>query len=107
VIYVASPYTDLDESVRGQRYREVRDYIGQLYESDLIAYSPICHCHPIAEEFSLPTDWAFWAEMDERILSVCTCVHVLMLDGWKDSQGIKSELSIAEKMGLPVVYIEN
>lgn len=89
-----------------RRYRDVRDYVGQLYENDMPAYSPICHCHPIAEEFSLPTDWDFWAQMDERILSVCTVVHVLTLEGWEDSQGIKAELAIAGKMGLPVVYIE-
>lgn len=105
MIYVASPYSHHDDDARHHRYVEVRDYMGGLYERGILAYSPICHCHPIAEEYELPKDFSFWAEMDERILSVCTEVHVLELDGWEYSAGVKAELAIADKMGLPVKYV--
>jgi hypothetical protein len=33
-------------------------------------------------------------------------VWILKMDGWKESKGIEAEIALAEKLGLPVKYIE-
>ena len=70
-------------------------------------FSPISHTHPIAEAGSLPTGWEFWEAYDNIMLSRCTKLIVLMLDGWKESKGVAAEIKIAEKLGIPIVYIHD
>ena len=36
----------------------------------------------------------------------CWKVMVLMLDGWKDSEGVNAEINAALDLGLPVEYLE-
>ncbi len=69
-------------------------------------FSPISHTHPIACVGDLPKSWEFWEAYDRVILAACCKVMVLMLDGWKESVGVQTEIKIAQELGLPVEYIE-
>ena len=56
--------------------------------------------------YGLPGDWAFWEKYDRAHLEVCSALAVLMLDGWKESKGVHSEISIVRGMGKPVLMID-
>jgi hypothetical protein len=59
-----------------------------------------------AKHGDLPTDTATWTTFSETMLKGCDELHVLMLDGWDKSSGVKIEIAEAERMGIPVIYVK-
>lgn len=107
LIYLASPYSHPDEAVRARRFWDVCDAAAKLMREGHQVFSPIAHSHPIALCGELPTDWEYWRDYDEAMLAASSELWVLMLDGWRDSVGIKAEVAIAERLGLPVHYVHH
>ena len=105
MIYLASPYSHSDAHVREQRFRAVCRAAARLMRNGDVVFSPIAHGHPIALH-GLPTDWRFWERHDREQLARCDEVIVLMLDGWRDSEGVQAEIRIAAELGKPVRYLE-
>ena len=54
----------------------------------------------------LPGTWEFWAEQDRRQLELCDEVVVLMLPGWRESEGVRAEVALAEELGKSVRYAD-
>jgi hypothetical protein len=106
LIYLCSPYTHPDPAVRQARFEAVLDAQAKLMREGNAVYSPIGSCHPVQVRHDLPCEWEYWKEFDELIISRSDELHVLMLDGWKESVGVTAEIFIAEKMGKPVHYVE-
>ncbi|HUQ71568.1 MAG TPA: DUF1937 family protein [Planctomycetaceae bacterium] len=104
MIYLASPYSHPDLSVREQRFRDVCRAVIQLLHAGETVFSPIAHSHALAEH-GLPTDWSFWERHDRDHLSRCDEIIVLMLDGWRESVGVVAEIQIARELGKPVRYL--
>lgn len=106
MLYIASPYTHADPKITEQRYHETCLFTGALMQAGVNCFSPIAHCHEIARMCMLPTDCGFWQKHNEMWLARSTGLIVLMLPGWKESIGIKHELSIAAKLNLPIFYMQ-
>lgn len=106
IIYLALPYNHEDPKVRKERFLAANRAASKLIQEGNHVFSPISHSHPIAEEGDLPRGWDYWQDYDRLMLSVCTKLVVLKLDGWEQSVGVAGEISIAEEMGLPIVYID-
>ena len=102
--YVAAPYSHDDPAVRELRFRKINAYCAAQMAAGVILYSPISHCHPIAFEHALPTDWAFWERFDRAMIGCCQRLTVLTLDGWRESRGVQAEIKIALDMNIPVEY---
>lgn len=107
LVYLATPYSHTDPAVRERRFREVTRVTGELMRAGVHVFSPITHCHPIAEAGNLPKGWEYWQEYDRAMLSACGRVVVLMQDGWRESMGVQCEIAMAERLGLPVEYMEH
>jgi hypothetical protein len=105
IIYIATPYTHAEDRVMEERYQRVTDYAAVLINSGSTVFSPITHCHSIRKRAELPTSWNFWKNYDLEFLSICSEIHVLMVDGWRESIGVKEEIEFAENNGVRVVYI--
>jgi hypothetical protein len=105
MIYVASPYSHPDRNVRHTRYVQAQQYTAYLINSGEVAFSPIAHSHPIAAFFEMPTDFEFWQKQCLALLSVCDTMHVLMLDDWDISKGVKAEEESAESQGIEIWYV--
>lgn len=105
MIYLAVPYTDDDPSVREYRFEEANKAAVKLVFAGNHVFSPISHTHPIALNGNLPIGWDYWADYDRLMLSICTHLVVLMLDGWRESTGVTAEIKIAREMGLIVEYM--
>lgn len=105
MIYIASPYSHPDSEVREARYKAAQKKNAEMLNLGLFAYSPIAHAHPIALEHELPTDFDFWREFNFDMITLAEELHVLTLDGWELSKGVKGEIEYAESLGISVVYI--
>src|SRR4051812_15243129 len=84
MIYLASPYSHDDPTVREERFREACRATAALIDVGEVVYSPIVHSHPLAAH-GLPTAWEFWEKQDRELIARCDEVVVLTLDGWESS----------------------
>jgi hypothetical protein len=104
MIYVASPYSHSDATVREDRFRAACQAAAALLRAGRCVFSPIAHSHPLVD-FGLPTDWEFWQRYNVEHLQRCEELMVLTLDGWRESIGVQAEIRIAGEMGTPVSYL--
>jgi hypothetical protein len=104
LIYIASPYSHESQNVMRDRFHAVCEYAGRMMQAGKVVYSPIAHSHPIAMRVGLPTDWEYWERFDRVMLQQCTELHVLQIEGWYESEGVRAEVCMAEQLGLPVTY---
>lgn len=107
IIYLAQPYSiNSDEKLREERYqvavKKVAEYMNQGYN----VFSPILNSHMPSVQYGLPCTFSYWENVDYEYISVCGEVWVLMLEGWKESVGVRKEIAFAEEKGIPVRYIK-
>ena len=105
-IYLAYPYSSGYMNVKRERFEAANKKAAELMMSGHIVYSPITSCHLMAIEYNLPTDWDYWKELDKTFIEWCNEVHVLCLDGWKESKGVTAEILIAKELGKKIVYLD-
>lgn len=104
--YLAVPYSHPDPAVRLARFEAANRAAGLLMREGLLVFSPISHTHPIAEACGLPLGWDYWQAYDRAVLSCCSKVIVLELDGWQNSIGVMNELSIAHFANIEVEFMQ-
>ncbi len=95
MIYVASPYTHKSERVMQERYKAVCKFCARMVLQDKYVFSPIVHWHFIATVYELPRDAAWWRKLNEDYLISSTDLWVLELPGWRESKGVKREITFA------------
>ena len=105
MIYLMSPYSDADPAVRLARFHAVCKQAADMMKAGLLVISPIAHTHSIALQGELPKGWDYWRPLDELLLGICNEGWVLMLDGWRESVGVKRELQLCELAKKPVLYV--
>lgn len=105
MIYLASPYSHPDAANREQRFRAVCQAAARLMRSGRHVFSPIAHSHGIAEH-GVPTDWSYWEAFDSHMMAACDELVVLMLPGWRESEGVQAEIDLALELDLPIRYLE-
>lgn len=97
-IYVASPYSDPDPYVREDRYLTVMGYTADLIRRKVAAFSPIVYSHDMAIRHNFPKDYMFWQRFNTAMLLSAEAVHILCMDGWKDSKGIDVEIELCKEI---------
>lgn len=107
MIYIAGPYSSDDWDVLVKRYRKHEMYTASLIRMQLVAYSPIVHGHEMAINYNLPKNYEFWQNHCLGMLAKADAVHVMMMDGWKESRGTQDEIRLANEMKIPVHYIND
>lgn len=102
-IYLGSPYTDKSKLVQHNRYLQVSRVVADMLCHGVHVYSPIVHCHELAKKFRLPGDFDFWCAYNYAMLEKADAFHILELDGWNDSRGLKAEIKFALKKAIPIM----
>ena len=105
MIYLASPYTHDDRAVEQQRYEAARAATAHLLNQGRLVISPIVHSHPVAEAHNLPDDFRFWRRQSIDLLERCDELWVLMLGGWRESEGVRAEIEHACNLDMPVHHM--
>jgi hypothetical protein len=107
LIYLASPYSAPTEQERKHRFELVCKKAAQLMLDGNQVFCPIAHSHPIE---TLGMDHMeghdFWLHQDFAILRHCEAMFVYKLPGWTLSRGVAAEIEYAEKLGIPIGYLE-
>lgn len=104
--YLACPYTHDDPVVREYRFQQANVTAAKLLHQGHIVFSPVSHSHPIALASNLPGDWEYWKPWCMAYLRLSKALFVLMLNGWKESVGIRAELQVAKDMEIPIEYLQ-
>jgi len=104
-IFLACPYTGTPEEMKA-RFAVVTKYAGELMSLGKIVFSPITHGHAISKFASVPLTFEFWRNLNDSFIDWCDEVHVLCLDGWKESAGVKHEMQYARRHGKKVILAE-
>lgn len=101
-IYIGQPYTGTFMQ-QSSRYIMGRSYLLTVSECGLPAYAPIVQNHSLNNR--LPGTWEFWSKLDLPILRKATELHVLQLEGWRESVGLTDEINDARSCKTPIRYI--
>lgn len=104
MIYLASPYTHVEEWRVEDRFKRACAAVARLSELGLVVYSPIVHFHPVSVRHKLPGDFAFWKRINFAMIDKADELRVLQLYGWEDSIGVKAEIEYARGLALPIKY---
>ena len=93
--YLAAPYSHDDKAIVRQRVRNINKAAGELIARGVLVFSPISHCHPIAEAIELPGSFEYWQRYNAVMLTAASSMTVLTLGGVETSTGVAGELEIA------------
>lgn len=108
MIYLACPYSHDDIRVMNLRFEIATNECAKLMKTGHVVYSPITHGHVIQDLLpdNLRTDHAFWLKQCMPVLSACSEVMVLNMDGTHESKGVQWEVDTARVLGKRVTYID-
>lgn len=106
IIYLASPYTHADPTVRSMRFLAACRAAAEMMRDGMIVYSPIAHSHPIALWNDMPVEWKFWRRQCLAMLFQCDAMVILTLDGWEQSVGVAAEIKSATDWQIPITKRE-
>lgn len=103
IIYLASPYSNPDESIMEYRYLMACQAAALLIKQGFVVYSPIAHSHVIAKTGLISGDWHTWERQCIAMLDACSYMLVLTLPGWQHSVGIAAEIRHCDNRSIPVL----
>jgi hypothetical protein len=102
-IYLASPYSHPEASVREARYVAACKKAAQYANRGIAVFSPIAHTHHMADymDEAKRMDFDLWMRMDLPLLKNADELHVLCIEGWRTSRGVNREIEFATQIGIP------
>lgn len=103
--YLASPYTGSPELMVA-RFHAVKRASSILLAKRQWIYSPIMHCHQLAQDHSLPTDFQFWLDYNHAMIESAENTIVLGIDGWNLSKGVAEEILFTKSLDKNVELID-
>ena len=76
-----------------------------LLQRSIWVYSPIVHCHELAQKHTLPTTFEYWQQYNIDMLRRCDELCVIDIPGWRESKGVTGELTIARALHMNIAMI--
>jgi len=101
-IYLASPYTNNPH----KNFKKAEKYTAEELKAGVCIFSPIVHCHEIAQKHNLPHDFNFWQKYNFGMLEAANELHILTLPGWEESLGVQAEIKFAYENNIPIRFID-
>ena len=108
LVYIAAPYAHENHLVMQLRHEIINRLCGKIINQfNCSIFSPISHGHMINTSMDRGFDKReYWMKADLKVLSHCSDMFVLMLDGWRESKGVTEELLYCNKNNINVRYID-
>lgn len=106
-IYLASPYSHPEASVRQERHLAACKKSAQYANKGIPHFSPIAQSHHVADHMAEEKrmDFDLWMKLDLPLLRMASELHVLCIDGWRQSRGVTREIEYADQLGIPVKHV--
>lgn len=86
------------------RYLITMECAANLIKQGHFVWSPIVHCHELANQYTLPTDAEFWKDYNFDFIRKADAMFVLEIEGWQESKGVMMELKLADDARIPVWF---
>jgi hypothetical protein len=106
MIYIGTPYSHPDPKVVEDRYDFIANYCAEEVSKGLVVFSPIVYGHNLIKFKEMPGDYIFWQNFCIQFLKLSVELHVLMMEGWEKSNGLKEEIRVAKELFMNIKYIE-
>ena len=104
--YLATPYSKYPLGIE-QAYLDAAKMTALLMEHKVFVFSPIVHTHtPAKYTTGNPLTSDYWFSLDEKYIMLSKGIIVCKMKGWEESEGIKKEVELANKLKLPVIYAD-
>lgn len=104
LVYVATPYSKYR---LGQAIAAIHacKATAELMRLGFAAVSPIAHSHYVALHGALDNmDAGLWQRQDLPLMLAADACVVVMLEGWRESVGVRDEIQHFVERGKPVVF---
>jgi hypothetical protein len=106
LVYLASPYSHPDDTVRHENYLIVTKIAADLVSRGHVVISPITYGHVLLDHAKMPSDWEFWNNFCITLLEKCDKILVCnTMFGWDKSRGVAEEIKYAEENGIEIEYL--
>lgn len=106
-VYLASNYTKHPKGWTGAYLEACRISARIHRKHKLIVFSPIAHCHGMTTHGDLPViDAAFWKRFNAPFVEMCGGCLVAKMDGWRESEGVASEIADFTAAKKTVLYVD-
>lgn len=106
MIYIASPYSDVSDAVRYDRFIRAQAYTHHLMAQGVVCFSPIAYGRQFEKAFAVAPDYETWLDFNNWMLLASQELRILKLRGWEKSRGIQHELQLAEAHGIAITFAE-
>ena len=104
-IYLSIPYTGMEEL----SFAKATKIAGDLMVQGLDVYSPVTHCHPmtIVRDMSDVQHGRWMSHCLSFVEHWADCMWVCKLNKtWYQSKGVRKEMQLAQKKGIPIMFVE-
>lgn len=105
MIYLASPYTHLDFTIMTQRFEATEAFVARAIARERPIFSPIVHCHALAQKFDMPPEFKFWKNYNLAMLKAASELWILKLEGWNKSEGVQGEIAYATEHKIWTIHV--
>lgn len=106
MIYLASPYSHPDPIIRKTRFLLAEQATAGLLTLGFFPYSPIVHCHELAEKYYMAPDFSFWRDYNIDMLRRADAFYILRIEGWAESKGVTHERGVAHLLNIPETFVD-
>jgi len=102
-VYIAGPYTHKDKAIQERRGEQHCEITSEFLKNGHLTYSPIAETMNLAKYgHMVGTTWDTWREKDQKEVELSDEMWILMLDGWKDSVGVRGEVKHCIRLNKPI-----
>lgn len=105
MIFISIPFSSDYKEVTDYRIKMASIYAGHLLKESFIPVSPILFGSKVLEHVNISSDFKYWEKLCYAYLDTCSEIHVLCLDGFKESKGVQGEIEHAAEKGLKILFI--
>jgi hypothetical protein len=106
IIFISSPYSHQDDSVRIENFKKVSKFVAELTSQGHVVMSPIVYGHTLLDYKEMPSDWEFWKNFCVTFLEKCEEMIVYKMEGWDRSRGVAEEIEFAKSKNIPIKFVE-
>lgn len=104
-VFISLPFGHPDVCVVLSRFYQAEQHFMTLLREGVCPVSPVVTGYPLCQKYGISARFEHWDAYCKTELKSCDEVHVLMLDGWDQSVGLKMELELAKTLGIKISYI--